>query len=309
MIEGDNMSQILVVGSVAYDTISTPEGRVDKTLGGSANYFSVAASLYSKINVIGVVGDDYADADFELLRSRKVDITGLQQVPGKTFHWEGKYENDMNEAITLNTELNVFESFDPTLPEAYKDSEYVFLANIHPVLQAKVLDQINKPKLVGIDTMNLWINNTLDDLKKVLARADVILMNEGEARQLTGHYNGVRAAQELLKMGPKAVVIKRGEYGFMLYSNEGYFILPAFPIDHVVDPTGAGDTFAAGFFGYLARLDQDFSIEAVKQACVHGCLLASFTVQGFGLDALRKLDWSALEARHAEYRNVIALQS
>jgi sugar/nucleoside kinase (ribokinase family) len=300
------MSKILVVGSVAYDTISTPKGKVDKTLGGSANYFSSAASLYSDVNVVGVVGDDYAESDLQMLREKNVNLDGLQQVPGKTFHWEGKYENDMNEAITLDTQLNVFESFDPTLPEAYKSSEYVFLANIHPDLQLSVLDQIESPKLVGADTMNFWISSQKERLKEVLKRIDVLLINEGEARDLTGEWNAVAAAKMITDMGPKGVVIKRGEYGFMMYSEGQYFMLPAFPVEKVVDPTGAGDTFAGGFFGYLSKTQEGFNFGHLKQACIQGCLMASFTVQDFGLGAIRNVAWTDLEKRQGEYYKVIS---
>jgi sugar/nucleoside kinase (ribokinase family) len=306
MIRGDDMSEILVVGSVAYDTISTPKGKTEQTLGGSANYFSCAASLYSDINVVGVVGDDYAESDLELLRSKNVNLDGLQQVSGKTFHWEGKYEDDMNEAITIDTQLNVFEQFDPTLPESYKSSEYVFLANIHPDLQIKVLDQIDEPKFVGADTMNFWISSQKDRLKDVLKRIDVLLINEGEARDLTGEWNAVKAAKLITDMGPKGVVIKRGEYGFMMYSEEQYFMLPAFPVENVVDPTGAGDTFAGGFFGYLSKTKEGFNFGHLKQACMQGCLMASFTVQDFGLGAIRSVQWADLEKRQAEYYKVIS---
>lgn len=300
------MSEILVVGSLAYDTISTPNGRVDRTLGGSANYFSVAAALYSKVRVVGVVGEDYEANDFELLASRNVDTSGLQKQKGKTFHWEGKYQGDMNEAITLATDLNVFEHFNPELPASYKDSSYVFLANIHPELQLRVLEQIEKPKIVGSDTMNFWIQSALPSLKKVLGKVDVVLINEGEAKMLSGKSNAISAAESILAMGPKAVVIKRGEYGFVMYSKEGYFILPAFPIANVVDPTGAGDTFAGAFFGYLAKENSDLSLKNLKEACVHGCLMASFTVQGFGLDALRKLEWADVQKRFQDYGRVIS---
>lgn len=300
------MSEILVVGSVAYDTISTPNGKVDKTLGGSANYFSLASSLYSKVNVVGVVGDDYNPADLQMLKDRKVCVEGLQQVAGQTFQWEGKYEFDMNEAITIDTRLNVFESFDPTIPQSYKSSEYVFLANIDPNLQLSVLDQIEKPKLVGADTMNFWISSKKDKLKEVLKRVDVLLINEGEARDLTGNWNTIAAAKEICAMGPKGVVIKRGEYGFVMYSEGKYFILPAFPVETVIDPTGAGDTFAGGFFGYLAKTKEGFSFAHLKQACIHGCLLASFTVQGFGVESIKKVSWTEVEKRMAEYYKVIA---
>lgn len=303
------MSKILVVGSAGYDTITTPKGRRENILGGSANYFSVAASLYSKVNVVGVVGDDYKDEDFEKLRSRGVDVDGLQKVPGETFHWEGKYEDDMNEAITVETCLNVFENFHPEIPQSYKNSTYIFLANIDPILQLEVLKQVDNPRFVGADTMNFWIDSKKDELKEVLKKIDVLLINEEEARQLTGNLNAIGAAKELVEMGPRGVVIKRGEYGFVLYADNQYFILPAFPIADVVDPTGAGDTFAGGFFGYLSKLNEDWNMAHLKQACVNGCLMASFTVQGFGLDALQEVDWAKVEKRQAEYFKVISYLS
>lgn len=299
------MSEILVVGSLAYDSISTPNGKVDRTLGGSANYFSLAASLYSQVRVVGVVGEDYDAKDLEMLKSRKVDTLGMQKQPGKTFHWAGEYKGDMNEAITLATDLNVFEHFNPQLPASYKNSSYVFLANIDPELQLRVFEQIEKPKLVGSDTMNFWISSKLPQLKQVLSKVDVLLINEGEAKMLSKRANAIAAADEILKMGPKAVVIKRGEYGFVLYSKEGYFILPAYPIANVVDPTGAGDTFAGAFFGYLAKLNKGFDLAALKEACVHGCMMASFTVQNFGVEGLRKLTWADVEKRHEEYKRVV----
>lgn len=300
------MPSILVVGSVAYDSIATPAGKVEKTLGGSANYFAVAASFYAPVRIVGVVGDDYAPEDLELLTQRKVDVSGLQKISGRTFHWSGRYESDMNEAITLATHLNVFENFNPVLPESYRNSEYVFLANIDPVLQLRVLEQTKGPRLVGADTMNYWIDTKLSDLRQVLKRVDVLLINEGEVRKLTGEWNTVAAARIISEMGPKAVIIKRGEYGFMLFHSGQFFILPAFPVKRVVDPTGAGDTFAAGFFGALARDGKDLSLEALKRACIHGCLLASFTVEDFGLGALRLLTWKMVEERHQQYSKVIA---
>lgn len=301
------MSNILVVGSLAYDTLTTPTGHVDRTLGGSANYFSLAASLYSQVRVVGVVGEDYDAKDLELLTKRKVDVSGLQKKAGKTFHWTGEYKNDMSEAITHKTDLNVFGDFNPELPEAYRDSEYVFLANIDPVLQLRVLEQIKNPKLVGSDTMNFWISSKLPELKKVLAKVDVLLINEGEADSISKTGNAIAAAKEILAMGPKAVVIKRGEYGFVLYTKEGYFILPAFPIANVVDPTGAGDTFAGAFFGYLSKRDKGYDLQLLKQACIQGCLAASFTVESFGVQRLAELTWAEVEKRSAEYRNVTSL--
>jgi sugar/nucleoside kinase (ribokinase family) len=298
------MSEILVVGSLAYDTISTPKGKADRTLGGSANYFSLAATLYSKVRIVGVVGEDYEANDFEMLTKRGVDTRGLQRQPGKTFHWTGKYEGDMNEAVTLATDLNVFEHFNPEIPSEYRNSSYVFLANIDPVLQLRVLEQIENPRLIASDTMNFWIGSKLPELKKVLSKVDVLLINEGEADQISGKTNAIAAAREILQMGPKAVVIKRGEYGFVLYTKEGYFILPAFPIAEVVDPTGAGDTFAGAFFGYLAKQNSALDLESLKRACVQGVLLASFTVQAFGVERLKSLTWADVEERQAEYLRV-----
>jgi sugar/nucleoside kinase (ribokinase family) len=301
------MSNILVVGSLAYDTLTTPQGHVDRALGGSANYFSLAASLYSHVRVVGVVGEDYREEDLEMLRKRKVDLAGLQKKPGKTFHWTGEYKGDMSEAITLATDLNVFADFNPQLPAEYRDSQYVFLANIDPILQLRVLEQIEKPKLVGSDTMNFWINSKLPELKKVLAKVDILLINEGEADSIASEGNAIAAAKKILAMGPKAVVIKRGEYGFLLYTKEGFFALPAFPIANVVDPTGAGDTFAGAFFGYLSKRDKGYDLHSLKQACIQGCLTASFTVEAFGVERLAKLTWPEVEHRQAEYHNVITL--
>jgi sugar/nucleoside kinase (ribokinase family) len=298
------MSEILVVGSLAYDTISTPAGRVDRTLGGSGNYFSLAASLYSKVRVVGVVGEDYDAADIEMLSKRGVDLAGMQKKAGKTFHWTGQYKDDMNEAITLATDLNVFETFNPEIPAAYKNSSHVFLANIDPILQLRVLEQIENPKLVGSDTMNFWISSKLPELKKVLGKVDVLLINEGEADSISKTTNAIAAAQEILKMGPKAVVIKRGEYGFVLCSKEGYFILPAFPIAKVVDPTGAGDTFAGAFFGFLSKQNVGYDLQSLKRACVQGVLLASFTVEAFGVEKLKNLTWADVEKRQAEYLKI-----
>lgn len=300
------MDSILVVGSVAYDTVSTPKGQRKNILGGSANYFSVAASLFAPVRVVGVIGEDYKAEDKKILESRRVDLRGLQQVPGKTFHWEGKYENDMNEAITIATHLNVFENFHPTIPPEYRDAEVVFLANIDPPLQLQVLEQVKKPRLVAADTMNYWIKSKKPELLNVLKKIDVLLINECELRDLTGSWNTIRAAKDVLHMGPKAVVVKRGEYGFVLFTEGRYFILPAFPVDEVVDPTGAGDTFAGGFLGYLTQLGRAYTREDLKQACVYGCLLASFTVQDFGLDGICKVTVGDLEARLQAYRQVIS---
>lgn len=299
------MGSILVVGSVGYDSITTPKGRRENILGGSANYFSMAAYRYAPIRVVGVVGTDYQKEHKGWLESLGVDLQGLQQVDGKTFAWEGRYEKDMNEAITLATHLNVFERFQPTIPASYQGSEVVFLANIDPVLQLQVLEQAKKPKIVAADTMDYWIRSKKADLMKVLSKIDILLINEGELRLLTDSWNTIQAAKQVVQMGPKAVVVKRGEYGFVLYHQNRFFILPAFPVDEVVDPTGAGDTFAGGFLGYLAKLDRDWTSEDLKRACVHGCLLASFTVQDFGVDGIRRVTSGSFNERLNTYQDVI----
>ncbi|KYG63417.1 sugar kinase [Bdellovibrio bacteriovorus] len=302
------MSEILVVGSLAYDSIQTPSGKVDRALGGSANYFSLAASLFSKVRVVGVVGEDYDQGDYELLNSRGVDLSGLSKVAGKTFHWAGSYEGDMNEAKTLQTDLNVFEHFNPQLPEHFKDSSFVFLANIAPELQLQVLEQVKSPKFVGMDTMNFWISIKKEKLIEVLKKVDLVLINEGEAKMLTGAANAISAAPLITAMGPQAVVIKRGEYGFAMYTKEeGYFILPAMPIPTVVDPTGAGDTFAGGFFGYLAAQKDKPTLGHLKQACIMGSMMASHTIQDFSVRALSKVTLGDVERRLADYKKVITL--
>ena len=299
------MSEILVVGSLAYDSIKSPEGKVERTLGGSANYFSLAAHHFAKLRLVGVVGDDYRKQDRELLFSRNVDMEGLQVVEGKTFHWEGKYEGDMNEAVTLNTELNVFENFKPVIPESFKNSSFVFLANIDPHLQMDVLDQVQSPKVVASDTMNFWITSKKQELLEVLKRVDVLVINEGESVLLTEQKNAIAASEEILKMGPKAAVIKRGEYGFILRMGHQFFALPAFPVARVVDPTGAGDSFAGGFFGYLASKDREISFENLKQACIRGVVVASFTVEQFGVSSLVNVSRESFKKRMNEYLEIV----
>ena len=298
-------NDIVVVGSLAYDSITTPSGKAEKALGGSANYFSVCANLFSPVRVVGVVGNDYADKDMDILKSRNIDTDGVEVVEGKTFHWEGKYEGDLNEAITLATELNVFADFKPNLPETYANSGFLFLANIDPEIQLDVLNQVKKPELVACDTMNFWIETKKDKLLEVLGKVDVLLINETESTMLTKTANAIQAAVEICKLGPKAVVIKRGEYGFMLYCDNNYFILPAFPIADVVDPTGAGDSFAGGFMGYLAQYGKELDETAFRKACMYGTVMASFTVQDFSLGALSDLGKGQFENRLTEYRNIV----
>jgi sugar/nucleoside kinase (ribokinase family) len=300
------MSSILVVGSLGYDTITTPVGRRERILGGSANYFSVAASLFAPVSIVGVVGEDYKAEDMALLESRSVCTRGLQKVPGKTFFWEGRYEGDMNEAITVETALNVFENFKPQLPENYKDSPFIFLANIDPELQMEVLSQLTNKVFVGADTMNFWIGSKRTELEKLISKVDVLLINEGECRQLAKCTNTIQAVKTLTEMGAGAVVVKRGEYGFLLYSKEQFFMLPAFPVAEVIDPTGAGDTFAGGFFGYLASLKKKPTFDQLKQACVCGCLLASFTVQDFGLAGIARVSQTELKARLEAYSHMVS---
>jgi len=304
---GGVMGKILVVGSLAYDSIQTPAGKAIRTLGGSANYFSLGASLFSQVNVVGVVGDDYSENDMALLKERRVNVDGIQRVHGKTFHWEGAYGADMNEALTIATHLNVFEHFRPRIPESYKNCDYVFLANIDPVLQTEVLSQLKSPRVVASDTMNFWITSKLPELRKIISKVDLLLVNEGEAKLLTGTSNAIAAAHRIVEMGPQATVIKRGEYGFVLYAEKKFFILPAFPIANVVDPTGAGDTFASGVMSYLAKHKLTVTHDALKKACVYGGLLASFTVQDFGVGRLKSLTLDEVESRHKDFEQVITL--
>lgn len=303
------MKNILVVGSLGYDTIATPSGRVENITGGSANYFSLAAALYSQVRLVGVIGQDYRQEDLQVLKSREIDVTGLKTEAGETFRWSGSYVEDLNEAVTLKTELNVFQNFNPILPDAYKKSDFVFLANIDPVLQMRVLDQVQHPQVVGLDTMNYWIDSKLSELKSALKRVDVLLINETETRKLTGIKNIVRATRELSQLGPRTVVVKRGEYGFFMYSHEKYFVLPAYPVSDVIDPTGAGDSFAGGFFGYLSQCADPTEYEQLQRACVHGAVVASFCVQDFGNRALVRLNWAEVEERIAAYTHVVTFST
>ena len=302
------MSEVLVVGSLAYDTISSPAGSVQRTLGGSANYFSLAAHHFARIRVVGVVGEDYQEEDLEELKSRQIDTLGLQVSKGQTFHWSGRYSENLNEAETLATELNVFSHFKAQVPESYARTPFLFLANIDPVLQKNVLSQVHSPRLTALDTMNFWISSQKEDLSQVLRQVDLILINEGESTLLTGERNPVRACACVLKMGPKAVVIKRGEYGFVLQMGEDLAFLPAFPTAQVVDPTGAGDSFAGGLFAYLASRDQDLEFHALKSACVRGAVMASFTVEGFGMKSLKEVDMKKFQARFKQYLNMLKVE-
>jgi sugar/nucleoside kinase (ribokinase family) len=294
---------LLVVGTVAFDSIRTPHGRAENILGGSATYFSLAASWFVPVKIVAVVGDDFGEEQLRLFQGRGVDTAGLERVPGKTFHWSGEYGGDLNEARTLETHLNVFEEFSPTIPASYLDSEFVFLGNIDPVLQLHVRRQLPKARLAALDSMNYWIKGKPEELKKALAEVDVLLINETEARMLSGISNLKKAAEVIRKMGPRTLVIKRGEHGVMLFSDGGIFAAPAFPLDEVHDPTGAGDSFAGGFMGHLAKAG-DFSHVQLRRAVIYGSVMASYAVEEFGLARLLRLTPQEIEARYREFKNL-----
>lgn len=289
---------VLVVGSLAFDSIATPAGKADRVLGGSANYFSLSAAFFTKVMTVGVVGDDFPADHLTWMGTRGVDVRGVQRVPGKTFHWTGEYGKDLNEAITLSTQLNVFEHFDPQIPEEYKNAEYVFLGNIAPELQLSVLRQVRAPKFVALDSMNFWISGRRDALIEVLPKVQLLTINEGEAKMLGGNSNVVMAAEKILTMGPKVVVVKRGEYGAFLFTGKEIFAAPAVPIRRVTDPTGAGDTFAGGLVGYMAKEDAGLDPKALRQAVLFGAVMASFTVEEFSIERLRKLTAAEINERH-----------
>lgn len=294
---------ILVVGSVAIDSVETPFGVGENVLGGSATYFSTSASFFTDVNLVGVVGDDFPQEHIAFLKSRNIDLRGLVQESGKTFHWKGRYDFNLNEAQTLDTQLNVFQTFRPQIPAEYADTEYLILANIDPDLQLEVLAQVKKPRVIACDTMNFWISSKPEVLKKVISKVDFFIINEGEARQLTGEVNLIKAARAILGMGAKNLIIKRGEYGVLLFSNESIFAAPAYPLETVFDPTGAGDTFAGGFMGYLANTG-NLSEEGVRQAIIYGSVMASFNVEDFSLDRLRTLKYSEIEERYKNFKRM-----
>lgn len=290
---------LLTVGSVALDTVRTPFGELEEALGGAASYASVAASFLAPARMVAVVGEDFPEREVAKLAGRGVDLAGLQRAPGKTFRWAGYYEYDLNQAHTVATELNVFEGFRPVLPDAYRQSPYVFLANIDPALQLSVLDQVSRPKLVACDTMNYWIEHSRDQLLKVLARCDIALMNEAEARELCGVPNLLVAAREILNLGPGVVIIKKGEHGSIMRSQDSYFVAPGYPLEQVRDPTGAGDSFAGGLMGYLARCGQTDDA-ALRRAVICGTVMASFAVEDFSLDRLLRLAPEEIAERYHE---------
>lgn len=297
---------LLVVGSVAYDGVETLHGKVDRMLGGAGTYISLAASHFAEVKLVGVVGEDFAAEDEQLLADHGVDLEGLEKMPGKTFFWRGVYSQDMNERTTLTTQLNVFADFNPNLPASYQETPYSFLGNIHPNLQKQVRDQIASPRFVGGDTMNFWIEGTPDELAAAIEQWDFILINDGEARLLAGEYNLLSAAKKIQKMGPQTVVIKRGEYGAILFRPEGYFIAPGFLLQTVFDPTGAGDSFAGGFMGYLTEqgiesLD-DATHAHLRKAMIYGSVMGSFCCERFGVQRLRSLTRDDIEGRFREFK-------
>ena len=299
---------LLTIGTLAFDTIETPHGKSDMVIGGSCTYISHAASYFTNnINLSAIVGGDFPQEEIKALEDKGVNMEGLQiKADGKTFFWAGKYHEDMNQRDTLVTDLNVLEDFDPQLPESYKSSKYVMLGNLTPDIQNSVLDQLDgSQKLVAMDTMNFWIDIALDSLKKAIARVDILTINDEEARMLTGEYSLVNAAAAIHKMGPKYLVIKKGEHGCLLFSEGNMFYAPAMPLAQVFDPTGAGDTFAGGFMGYLAKTD-DISFDNMKKAIVYGSAMASFCVEEFSIDRLKKLDQEQIDKRVEAFRMLMA---
>jgi sugar/nucleoside kinase (ribokinase family) len=292
---------LLVVGTIAFDSIETPNGSVDDVLGGSASFFSYAASFFTTPRLVAVVGDDFPEPHRKMFTTRNIDTTGLVTQPGKTFRWKGRYHQDMNTRDTLEVHLNVFGTFDPVLPAKFRDSTHVFLANSSPIIQAKVLDQVQKPKLVLADTMDLWINTQRNDLLKLLPRIDGLLLNDSEAQLLTGEKNLIRAGEAVRRLGPKFVILKKGEHGAILFSEDGVFVIPAYPTRDVVDPTGAGDSFAGGIMGYLAS-DDTPPPGRLRRGMAYGTVVASLTVEDFGLDRLKRTDRVEIDHRLERYR-------
>lgn len=297
--------QMLVVGSVALDSVETPFGKIEDGLGGSATHFATSASFFVKPQLVGVVGEDFPEQHVEFLKSRGICTQGLQKKAGKTFRWKGRYEYDLNTAHTLDTQLNVFQNFFPELPAEYRKNEIVFLANIDPELQSKVIDQCEKLKWLALDTMNFWIDGKREELRKTISRVNMVVINEAEARDLAGASNLVKAAKIIQSWGPSTLVIKRGEYGALLFFEDKIFSAPGLPLEDIKDPTGAGDSFAGGLMGYLTKNwgknDSKPSFDLLKKACIYGSVMASFNVEDFSLDRLRSLKADEIEKRYQEF--------
>jgi sugar/nucleoside kinase (ribokinase family) len=305
---------IIAVGSVAFDTITTPSGHVDNVLGGAATYFALAASYFTQVRVVAVVGDDFAEEHENVLKKRGVDTRGIEHAKGKTFRWGGQYLENLNEAKTDFTELNVFERFQPRIPAEYKDSEFLFLANIHPTLQSAVRLELSDVKLTGGDTMNYWIRNTPEELRETLRLVNILLINDNEAKMLAKEPSLPRAARKVLTMGPTALVVKHGEYGATIFFREGAFGIgshpfraPALPIEEVKDPTGAGDSFAGGFMGYIAS-QHELNREVIKRALFYGGVMGSFAVERFGTERLQTLTRKEIDARFQVFRELTHLE-
>ncbi len=294
---------LLVVGSVAFDSVKTPFGEVEEVLGGSATYFSVSASYLTDVSLVAVVGADFPEDHLAFLKGRGIDIEGLERKSGRTFRWRGEYTYQLNEAKTLDTELNVFQSFHPNLPSSYRDASFVFLANIDPTLQMDVLKQVGNPQLVACDTMNFWIEGKLDDLIKTLASVDILLINDGEARELAQEVNLVKAAKKILSYGPRILIVKQGEYGALMFNGGGIFSAPAYPLEAVFDPTGAGDSFAGGFMGYLSKCGV-VDDTTLRQAVIYGSTMASFNVEAFSLDRMRSLKQDEITSRYQAFKKL-----
>jgi len=297
-------SHILVVGSLAYDDVHTPYDSRRDVLGGAASYFSLAACLYAPVRLMGVVGDDFRASDLERLRTKGIDLAGVEHAKGKSFRWLGRYDHDLAAAETINTDLGVFGDWEPTVPPAFVDSEFVFLANILPEIQRRMLDQVRAPKAIALDTMNYWIERRREALADVMTRVDIVTVNEAEARQFCGTHNVLKAAREILALGPRAVVIKRAEYGALLLTSDRIFWTPAYPLDEVRDPTGAGDAFAGGLLGHLARAGK-LDDRTLCRAVLHGTVCASFAVEAFSVDGIERANLSAVERRVGELESLV----
>ena len=299
---------VLVVGSVALDSVETPFGRADDALGGSATYFAASASHHTRVQLVGVVGSDYPVEKLQDLEARGVDMSGLERAEGESFRWRGRYRHDLNSAETLETRLGVFSHFRPKIPEQFRTAKYVFLGNIDPRLQLDVLEQVANPKLVACDTMNFWIESRRDDLIKLLGRVNLITLNDAEARQLTEQANLVKAARWIMERGPRTVVIKKGEHGAFMFHADRVFFAPAYPLEEVFDPTGAGDSFAGGFMGYLAKTD-DLSEANLRRAVVFGSVMGSFVVEGFSIARLLEINRDDIARRMAEFHQLVAFDA
>ncbi len=299
---------VLVVGSVALDSVETPFGKADDVIGGSATYFSASASHQTPVQLVGIVGADYPTEKLQPLADRGVDLAGLEHADGESFRWRGRYRHDLNSAETLETRLGVFSHFRPKIPTQFRSAKYVFLGNIDPRLQLEVLKQVEKPKLVACDTMNFWIESRREDLLTLLKHVDLITLNDGEARQLTEQSNLVQAARWILDRGPHTVVIKKGEHGAFMFTRTSVFFAPAYPLESVFDPTGAGDSFAGGFMGYLARTD-DLSEASLRRAVIHGSAMGSFVVEGFSITRLMEVTRADIDARVADFHKLVSFDA